>query len=94
MYDQALRRRYGYRVRVDAPSPLIAMLRRAGARPRPLNRAYPSDGHWIATCPWCSDEDALYIEPDQDTWLTRCGCSPGGGLLELHAALVLGAVAA
>jgi hypothetical protein len=70
------------------------MLERAGTRARPLNRAFPRDGHWTGSCPFCGAEDAIYVEPDQATWSTRCGCSPGGSILELHAALLLQAVAA
>lgn len=93
MTDHRLRA-LGYRVRTGAPSAVIGMLQRAGARPRPLNRAYPAHGHYIASCPWCAAEDTLYIEPDGATWMTTCGCSPGGGPLELHARLLLPAVAA
>lgn len=90
---QAMRRR-GYRLRAPRLDPVLALLVRAGVRPRPLNREHPLDGHWIAACPWCSAEDVLYVEPDGKTWSTRCTCSPGGGLLELHAALLVGALAA
>lgn len=92
-YDPHLRK-LGYRVRTGPASPVIGMLERAGARPRPLNRAYPADGHWIGRCPFCEAEDRLFVEPGLSEWSTTCGCSPGGGLVELHAALILSAMAA
>jgi hypothetical protein len=93
-YDPKLRR-LGYRVRVGPQSPLLAMLDRAECRMRPMNRLYPSSGHWIGRCPICGAEDRAYVEPGLTEWSTTCGCSPRpGGLLELHAALILQAVAA
>jgi hypothetical protein len=93
MYDTGMRR-LGYRVRLDSPTALRAMLDRAGCRPRPLNRREPSRGTWVAKCPWCAMADALYVEPGGTEWITRCGCSPGGGVFELHARLLLSAMAA
>jgi hypothetical protein len=91
MYDPGLRR-LGYRVRLARPDGLLAMLERAQLRPRPLCRAFPQEGHWIATCPLCGAEDGMYVEPDRMTWTTLC--RPGEfGLLELHAVLLTGAAA-
>jgi len=69
------------------------MLDRAGARMRPLYRLRPLDGTWIGRCPLCAAEDTCYVEPGMTEWSTTC-CSPGGGILELHAALLLSAIAA
>lgn len=91
MYDPALRR-FGYLVRVGAPSPLIAMLERAGLRPHPLNRVEPRAGHWAATCPLCGREDGLYVEPGMAAW--TAGCIRGErSIFELHAVLIAGAAA-
>ena len=87
-------RRLGYRVRTTPPSPLLAMLNRAGSRMRPLNRLYPLSGHWVGSCPFCATEDRLYVEPGMTEWSTTCGCSTGGGVLELPAALLRKAQAA
>lgn len=92
-YDPRLRK-LGYRARTGPSSPILGMLERAGVRPRPLNRAYPAHGHYIARCPWCDAADALYVEPDGETWMTTCGCSTGGTILDLSAALILPVVAA
>lgn len=60
-----------------------------------MNRAFPADGHYIADCPFgCGAEDVCYVEPDGRTWMTTCGCARGGGIFELHAALLLQAAAA
>lgn len=93
-YDEPLRRRFGYLVKIRPPSPVIGMLQRAGTRPRPLNRAYPAHGTYLGECPFCGREDAMYVEPDGETWMTTCECDLRGGLLDLHAALLLQAVAA
>lgn len=91
MFDPTLRR-FGYLVRVGQPSPLLAMLERAGLRPHPLNRLRPAAGHWIANCPICGAEDGAYVEPGMVTW--TAGCTRGEfGIFELHA-LVTGTVAA
>ena len=92
-YDPGLRR-LGYRVRTGPPSAVIGLLQRAGTRPRPLNRAYPARATYISACPFCGLEDSCYVEPGGESWATTCGCSPGGGLVELAAALILSAVAA
>lgn len=92
-YDPRLRR-LGYRVRTPAPSRLLQMLDRAGCRMRPLCRLRPLEGHWVGTCPFCSGEDRLYVEPDLAEWSTTCGCSSGGTILELQAALLLQATGA
>ena len=92
-FDPGLRR-LGYRVPVRPPSPLIAMLDRAGCRMRPMNRLRPSDGHWIGSCPFCHAEDRCFAEPGLTEWSVTCGCSSGGTLIELSAALILAAVAA
>ena len=92
-YNEGLRR-LGYIVKVRPASPVIGMLERAGTRPRPLNRAHPARATYCGACPFCGREDACYVEPDGQTWMTTCGCSPGGGLVELAAALILSAVAA
>ena len=91
-YDPKLRR-LGYRVPIRPPSPLIGMLQRAGTRPRPMNRAYPARATYIGDCPLCGQEDACYVEPNGEDWMTICVCAASGGLLELHAALMLQAVA-
>lgn len=91
-YDPRLRR-LGYRVRTSPPSPIIAMLDRAGCRMRPLYRLWPLNGHWIGSCPFCEAEDRLYVEPGLTEWSTTCGCSPGGTIHDLTAALILQAVA-
>jgi len=70
------------------------MLDRAGSRMRPLYRLRPFDGHWIGRCPLCAAEDRAYVEPGMTEWSVTCGCSTGGTILELHAALLLQAVAA
>ena len=94
MIDPRLRR-LGYKSRTGSPSPIIGMLERAGARPRPMNRAYPAEGGWIANCPFgCKAEDVLYVERGITEWLATCGCATGGGLLELHARLLLQGMAA
>jgi len=92
-YDEGLRQ-LGYRVPIGPPSPLLAMLDRAGCRMRPLYRLRPLDGHWIGACPFCATEDRCYVEPGLAEWSTTCGCSPGGTIIELSAALILAAVAA
>lgn len=91
MYDPTLRK-LGYLVRTGAPSPIVGMLARAGLRPRPLNRAVPREGHWIATCPICGREDAAYVEPGMVTWTALCTRGEMG-ILELHALLVVGMAA-
>lgn len=92
-YDPHLRR-LGYRVRTTPPSPLLAMLDRAGCRTRPLNRVRPLDGHWIGSCPFgCGAEDTLYVDPGLTEWSVTC-CGTGGTILDLHAALLLQATAA
>jgi len=95
MYDPSLRR-LGYRVRLARPdSPIVAMLERAGLRPRPLNRAYPRDGHWLAGCPSCGRDDALFVDPNGMSWMTTCGCVRGeAGAFELFAFLMAGTAAA
>lgn len=93
-FDPRLRR-LGYRVPTTPPSPLLAMLNRAGCRMRPLYQMRPLDGTWIGNCPFCeAGEDRLYVEPGLEEWSVTCGCSRGGGLLELHAGLLLQAIAA
>lgn len=92
-YDPGLRR-LGYRVRTGPPSPLLAILGRAECRMRPLYRLRPFDGHWIGACPFCGREDACYVEPGLTEWSVTCGCSSGGTVIELSAALILAAVAA
>ena len=83
-YDPTLRR-LGYLVRTGPGSPLLAMLDRAGSRTRPLNRLYPLDGHWVGSCPLCSSEDTLYVEPGLTEWSATC-CGTGGSILDLQAA--------
>ena len=92
-YDPHLRR-LGYRVPIGAPSLLLAMLDRAGCRMRPMYRLRPFDGHWIGACAFCSAEDRLYVEPGLTDWTVTCGCSAGGTIVDLSAALILAAVAA
>jgi hypothetical protein len=88
MYDPSLRR-LGYLVRVGRPSPILGMLGRAELRPRPLNRAFPGSGHWVADCPTCGRADALFVEPDRSSWSTSCGCVRGeAGAFELFAILM------
>lgn len=61
---------------------------------RPLYRLYPFDGHWIGACPFCEAEDRCYVEPGLTEWSVTCGCSTGGTILDLVAALILSASAA
>ena len=92
-YDPNLRK-IGYRVQVGSPSPLLALLDRSRCRMRPLYRMRPRDGHWIGACPFCQAEDACFVEPGFDEWSVTCGCSSGGTILDLIAALILSSVAA
>ena len=93
-YNETLRHKFGYMVPTTPPSPVIGLLQKAGTRPRPLNRAYPARSTYCGDCPFCGREDACYVEPDGETWMTVCGCSTGGGLMELMAALIITATAA
>ena len=78
-------RSLGYRVRAPERSSTLAMLERAGLRPRPLNRDDPRRGHYVAGCPWCSIEDALFVDPGGVWWSTTCACRASGGPYELAA---------
>ena len=91
MYDPTLRR-FGYLVRVGAPSPILAMLERAGLRPHPLNRVEPRAGHWVADCPMCGNESGLYVGPDQASWTATC-VRGEFTIFELHAVLIGAATA-
>ena len=57
---------------------LLPLLEEAGVRMRPLNRAYPTHGHWIGDCPRCRKADALFVEPGGVAFTTTCGCERGG----------------
>jgi len=93
-YDETLRHRFGYLVRTRPSSPLIATLDRAGCRMRAMCRMRPLDGHWIGACPFCKVEDQIFVEPGLTEWSVTCGCSAGGTIIDLSAALILSAVAA
>ncbi len=93
IYNHSLRK-LGYLVPTRPPSPLIATLDRAGCRMRAMYRMRPLDGHWIGACPFCKVEDQIFVEPGLTIWSTTCGCSTGGTILDLVAAMILSSVAA
>jgi hypothetical protein len=88
MYDPILRRRFGYLVPAAPAKPLVAMLERAGARPRALNRVAPPQGHLVGDCPLCGSADTLWVARDRESWSTTCCTSGSLSTWELHAALV------
>jgi hypothetical protein len=87
-YDPTVRR-FGYLEDAQRHSPLILMLERAELRPRPLNRLYPRDGHWTATCPICGAADGLFVDPGMATWAATCTRGEFT-IFELHSILLTG----
>ncbi len=87
---EALRRR-GFRV-AGRPTLIGQLVEDAGLQVRPMNRAAPRFGHWVADCPRCGQTDGLWIAPNWRTISTSCGCVRGdAGALALIALLLRGA---
>ncbi len=85
---ERLRRRHGYQFRTARPSLIPAICEDAGMRLRPLARRPLTSGHLIGDCPKCGAEDAFFVEPGEQEFMTICGCGGRGGPYRLWTFLI------
>lgn len=60
-------------------TPLSRLVHDGRIRARPMNRAYPREGHWVTDCPSCGATSTVWFHPGWDSFEAICGCWKGKG---------------